>query len=52
MVVESASRMTIRRPNSVIVKDDSIELYMAFESKEEKDHWIGMMNQVCRSCCA
>jgi hypothetical protein len=57
--VESASRVTMRRPNSVLLKDNSTELYFAFESKEEKSHWMDMMNQVmegplvapqCSSC--
>lgn len=46
MIVESASRLTMRRPYSVLLKDNSVELYLAFESKEEKNQWMDIMNQV------
>lgn len=46
MVVESASRLSMRRPNSVLLSDDSVELFVAFESKEERAHWMDIMNQV------
>lgn len=46
MVVESASRLSMRRPNSIILKDNSVELFVAFESKEEKIQWMDFINQV------
>ena len=46
MVVESASRLTVRRPNSLLLKDNDSEIVVAFESKEEKDQWLKSMNQV------
>ena len=46
MVVESASRLSIRRPHSLFLRDSSSEFFLAFESKEEKDQWMEIMNQV------
>lgn len=46
MVVESASRLSIRRPHSLFLMDSSSEFFVAFGSKEEKDQWMEIMNQV------
>ena len=40
LVVEPAARLLMRRPNAVLVKDGDTELYLAFESKEEREQWI------------
>ena len=39
MTVENAPRLSIRRPNALVVKGDQQEQYIAFESKEERDDW-------------
>ena len=39
-MVEPAARLLMRRPNAVPVKDGDSELYLAFESKEEREQWI------------
>ncbi len=44
--MESASRLSMRRPNGVTIKNNGAEYLIAFESKEEKDQWIAAMNQV------
>ena len=45
MVVEPAARLLMRRPNAVLVKDGDSELYLAFESKEEREQWIESLSQ-------
>ena len=40
MVVENAPRLSIRRPNAVVVKGGQQEHYIAFESKEERGDWV------------
>ena len=46
MVVEPAARLLMRRPNALLLKDggDS-ELYLAFESREEREEWIRNLSQ-------
>ena len=46
MSVESAPRLSIRRPNALILRDSKNEFFMAFESKEERSDWMGTINQV------
>ena len=47
----------MRRPNTITIRDADTELYMAFESKEEREEWIGTLSQsivdrkVWRSSC-
>lgn len=38
--------MSVRRPHTVLVKDKSSEIVIAFESKEDKMKWMDAMNQV------
>ena len=45
MVVEPAPRLLMRRPHAIFVKDGDSELYMAFESKEERQQWIENLSQ-------
>jgi hypothetical protein len=45
MEVEPAQRLLMRRPNSLLVRDGDSELYMAFESKEEREQWIKALSQ-------
>ena len=45
MVVEPAPRLLMRRPHAIFVKDVGSELYMAFESKEEREQWIESLSQ-------
>ena len=40
MVVENAPRLAIRRPNTVILRDENQESYIAFEFKEERIEWM------------
>ena len=51
MTVEPAPRLSIRRPNSLLLKDNSVEFFVAFESKEEKLQWMKDMNQVSLCVC-
>ena len=46
MTVESAPRLSMRRPNALLLKDRSLEFFMAFESNEDKAQWIDAINQV------
>ena len=39
MTVENAPRITMRRPNSIILKEKGAEYVLAFESREERDEW-------------
>lgn len=48
MTVESAPRLSMRRPNALLLKDTSSEFFIAFESMEEKTQWMNTMNQVRR----
>lgn len=45
MSVENASRITMRRPNSIILKENSSEYILAFESREERDLWSTAIKQ-------
>ncbi|CAI8047895.1 Rhotekin-2 [Geodia barretti] len=45
MVVEPAQRLLMRRPHAIFIKDPDSELYMAFESKEEREQWIEALSQ-------
>ena len=57
MVVQSAPRLLMRRPNAIFLKDRHSELHMAFESKEEREQWMEKLQQavvdlrVWRSSC-
>ncbi len=48
MEVENAPRLSIRRPNTLIVRDGKrqSETFLAFESREEKDQWMDTIDQV------
>jgi hypothetical protein len=45
MVVEPAPRLLIRRPNTIFLKDGDSDLYMAFESREEREQWIEKLSE-------
>lgn len=47
MTVENAPRLTMRRPNTLLIKDHETddEFYMSFESKQERDHWSTVVRQ-------
>lgn len=45
MSVENAPRITMRRPNSIIIKEKSTEYVLAFESREERDEWSSVVKQ-------
>ena len=45
MVVEPAPRLLMRRPNTIYLKNAVSELYMAFESKEEREEWIEKLSR-------
>lgn len=47
MTVENAPRLTMRRPNTLLIKDHETdqELYLSFESKEERDQWATLLRQ-------
>ena len=52
-MVEPAARLLMHRPNAVPVKDGDSELYLAFESKEEREQWTmlyGCWLDVCIVC--
>lgn len=46
MLVKPAPRLSIRRPNAVLVGDSKNEFFMAFESKGERSEWMETINQV------
>ena len=46
MTVEPAPRLSIRRPNALLLKDSSSEVFVAFESKEERAEWMDTIKQV------
>ena len=46
MTVESAPRLSMRRPNALLLKEGSSEFFMAFECKEDKVQWMNAINQV------
>ena len=48
MTVENAPRLSIRRPNALVVKGGQQEHYIAFESKEERADWAKV--RVCAQC--
>ena len=45
MTVENAPRITMRRPNSIILKEKASEYILAFESREERDKWSTAIQQ-------
>lgn len=45
MEVENAPRLTMRRPNTIIVKDSNKEQFISFESKEERVEWTMAIQQ-------
>ena len=47
MTVENAPRLSIRRPNALVVKGGQQEHYIAFESKEERADWAKVRACVC-----
>ena len=57
MVVEPAPRLLMRRPNTIFLKDGDTDLYMSFESREEREQWIEKLSealidlQVWKSSC-
>ena len=41
MTVEPAARLLMRRPNTLVLRDTHLsELYLAFESREEREGWM------------
>ena len=46
MVVEPAPRLSMRRPNTLLLRDGKTEFFLAFESKEERTLWMDTINQV------
>ena len=46
MVVEPAPRLSMRRPNALLLRDGKTEFFLAFESKEERALWMDTINQV------
>jgi hypothetical protein len=46
MVVEPAPRLSMRRPNALLLRDGKTEFFLAFESKEERTLWMDTINQV------
>jgi len=47
MVVEPAPHLSMRRPNALLLKDQhsSEPVYMAFESREERQQWMDTILQ-------
>lgn len=47
MSVENAPRLTMRRPNTLLLKDHETdkEIYLSFESKQERDQWSNVLRQ-------
>ena len=47
MSIENAPRLTMRRPNTLLLKDHETdkEIYLSFESKDERDHWSKVIRQ-------
>ena len=45
-MVELAPRLSMRRPNALLLRDGKSELFLAFESKEERTVWMDIINQV------
>ena len=47
MVVEPAPRLSMRRPNALLLKDQhsSEPVYLAFESREERQQWMDTILQ-------
>ena len=46
MVVEPAPRLSMRRPNALLLRDGKTEFFLAFESKDERTLWMDTINQV------
>lgn len=49
MSVEPAPRLSIRRPNALLLKDSCNEFFIAFESKEERVEWMDTLKQVSKN---
>lgn len=47
MSVENAPRLTMRRPNTLLLKDHETdkEIYLSFESKQEREQWSNVLRQ-------
>lgn len=47
MQVENAPRLTMRRPNTIIIKSSQAtnEIFLSFESKEERTDWTHDIQQ-------
>ena len=47
MSVENAPRLTMRRPNTLLIKDHETdsEFFVSFESKEEREKWATVLRQ-------
>ena len=45
MSVENAPRLSMRRPNTLLVRDSTGEIFVSFESKEERDSWSAVIRQ-------
>ena len=47
VVVEPAPRLSMRRPNALLLKDQhsSEPVYLAFESREERQQWMDTILQ-------
>ena len=48
MKVEPAPRLTMRRPNTLLIKDQSPSIpdtFLGFESREERDSWMQVIQQ-------
>lgn len=45
MVVDNAPRLTMRRPNTLLVRDGNKELFISFESQEDRTEWSAAINQ-------
>ena len=46
MVVEPAPRLSMRRPNTLLLRDGRTEFSLAFKSKEERMLWMDTISQV------
>ena len=47
MSIENAPRLTMRRPNTLLLKDHETdrEIFLSFESREERDQWSTVLRQ-------
>lgn len=46
MTIELAPRLSMRRPNALLVRDGKTEMFLAFESKEGQVQWMNTIRQV------